>query len=300
MKKAVLLAKVRSFHPAIKLLGYLLLLGIAFGVIMVLQMGFDLIGLDTGTKGLLGMVYFTIYYGVDSVIILLVTHFALRVFDQQGLSEMGLKRVRGWGKDLGLGFILALGAAVLMLVLELALGWIRIDGFLWQHGGIERTFRMIYKAIVLCTSTAIVEEVFSRGYILQKLEQIKGKAFAIVFSSAVFGILHLFSASGTWATYVVPFSHTLYGILLALLFYVKRSLWAPIGFHFAWNFFVFEFFALSGYGLQRTACLVTELTGPTFWVGLTKSTLGPEVGALGIIVGILCIIIVAHVRKRVA
>ena len=282
--KTNLLNKFRSTNPLIKILLYCILLGISFGISMLVQVILQNIGLNAGAKGVAGAAAFTVFYGGEPIIILLATYLALKVFDDKGLKSIGLKLDKNTIKEVSSGFLLALAIAGTIFAIELALGWIKVNGYIWQYIGVHRALLMLYKAFILCTCTALTEEIFSRGYILQKFEQSRGRLFAVIVSSAIFGLFHMFNANGSWAQYVVPFTHTLYGILFAVLFYIKRSLWMPIGFHFAWNFFTFEFLALSGYGSQRTAFLVTELTGPTFWVGMSKSTLGPEVGLLGVIV----------------
>lgn len=58
---------------------------------------------------------------------------------------------------------------------------------------------------------------------------------------------------------------------------------------FAWNIFEYDIFGLTSAPAQHAEFFVTEVTGPTFWVGLPNSAFGPEVGVLGVLAMLLCV-----------
>jgi uncharacterized protein len=108
--------------------------------------------------------------------------------------------------------------------------------------------------------------------------------WAVAITSSVFGVIHLINPSAHgWANYVIPFTLTMAGVMLALAYLVRRTLWLPIALHFAWNTFEYEIFALTGAAPESARFLVTEITGPALWVGLPNSSFGPEVGLLGVL-----------------
>ena len=137
---------------------------------------------------------------------------------------------------------------------------------------------------------AVVEETLLRGFLLQTLEEGIGLPAAVTISSALFGVLHLLNPTATgWANYVIPFTITLGGVMFASAYLFSRSLWVPIGLHFAWNLFEYQVLALTGISPERASVLITDVTGPHFWVGLPNSSFGPEVGALGVLAMVSCI-----------
>lgn len=103
------------------------------------------------------------------------------------------------------------------------------------------------------------EELLFRGYPYQKLRR-AGRAFAVLFVSALFAALHSGNDGITAIAFVNIF---LGGILLSLAYEWREELWFPIGIHFGWNFVLGPVLghAVSGYVSDRTL-LVTRLAGP--------------------------------------
>jgi len=148
-------------------------------------------------------------------------------------------------------------------------------------------------------AVAVLEETFSRGYMLQTFEEAIGTPAAVLVSSAFFGILHLLNPSAKgWADYVIPFTLTLAGVMLAIAYLARRSLWLPIALHFAWNVFEYDIFGLTGVPVEYASFLATEVTGPTVWVGLPHSAFGPEVGILGVLAILLGIGVLWAMKRR--
>ncbi len=79
-----------------------------------------------------------------------------------------------------------------------------------------------------CITAAVVEELFFRGYLQTRLEKIyKNPTIAIIFSAAIFGILH--STYGTWAQVVGPF---FIGIVFSFFYKKYKNLKILIIVHF--------------------------------------------------------------------
>lgn len=81
---------------------------------------------------------------------------------------------------------------------------------------------------------AIVEEFVFRGYLLQMMTEHLNYKVAILVTSLGFAIIHLANDHFTWIAFC---NLTLGGILMALLYFKYKSLYAPIGFHWLWNYF---------------------------------------------------------------
>lgn len=106
---------------------------------------------------------------------------------------------------------------------------------------------LLVSEIIITVPTAVFEELAHRGYILPHLEEIAGKANAILIGSVFFSLLHF----SWWTTpglslYIIPifaFNIFLGGVVLSLSYYWSgRKLWVPISFHFAWNMIAYIIF----------------------------------------------------------
>lgn len=250
--------EIKLQNSLLKIIFYLAVLTIAYFIIPIpLKLISNVLKGNESYK----LIEITIEQIIPIIAILLGTFFTLRFIDNKTLKDIGFKMNLGITKDFFIGFIGAFIVIGLIFLIELVFGWINIEGYAWEFRETSKIVRLYYLIIINLMSVAIIEEVFIRGYILQSLEKSKGKIFAIIVSSIVFGLLHTFSAVGTWAIYVVPISHTLAGILFSVLYYTKRNLWIPIVFHFSWNFFLYEFFGLTDQTKSYSIFISTDITG---------------------------------------
>lgn len=82
---------------------------------------------------------------------------------------------------------------------------------------------------------ALGEELVYRGYVLKTLETHCGIIAAVIISSLIFCIVHFVRPDISMLASVNIF---LSGVLLSLICIYYNSLWAPMGIHFGWNFFL--------------------------------------------------------------
>ena len=85
--------------------------------------------------------------------------------------------------------------------------------------------------------------------------------------------------------------------MLAAAYVVTRSLWLPIGLHFAWNFTHAGIFgaALSGSESTPDGLFQLELSGPTW---LTGGEFGPEASLLALLVCLIPTILMLRKAAR--
>ncbi len=81
---------------------------------------------------------------------------------------------------------------------------------------------------------SVGEEVFVRGYVLNNMREKFNDNYSILLSSVLFAAMHLFNDYISWIGFVNIF---LSGIVMGIVFVKSKTISAPIGFHFAWNFF---------------------------------------------------------------
>lgn len=231
--------------------------------------------------------------------IVLSVFLAGRWLDRRKFTDFGFKMNKSWWKDLGIGLFMGAFLMAIIFVIEILLGWVTItDTFVKADNSVSFGMLILLQAIFFIF-VGIQEEIMSRGYHLKNIaeglnifKKISPKTAIIIsmlFSSAVFGILHAGNPNATW---VSTFNIFIAGILLAVGYLYTKQLALPIGLHITWNFFqgnVFGF-PVSGTSTNLTSFLQIEQSGPEW---LTGGAFGPEAGVLGLfimIVGIFAII----------
>ena len=221
---------------------------------------------------------------------------AARFLDRRPFRDYGFHINSRWWADLGFG--LALGASMMALVflVELAMGWVVVEGTFQTSTPPGMDFASaILVSLVVFICVGIYEEMLSRGYLLLNLAE--GLNFrwgprtalllAWALSSISFGLLH---ASNPNATAISTFNLMLIGLFLGWGFILTGELATPIGLHIAWNFFqgnVFGF-PVSG-GFSGTSFITIRQHGPEL---ITGGAFGPEAGLLGLAISLLGALVV--------
>jgi membrane protease YdiL (CAAX protease family) len=227
-----------------------------------------------------------------------------RFLDRRRFIDFGFHFNQRWWTDFGFGLSLGAGLMALIFLIELAAGWISVNGvFVTQNPETPFLLAIIIPLIIFLV-VGFYEELFSRGYQLTNLaEGLTGKIIkprtaillAILFSSAVFGVLH---ASNPHASIASTLNIGLAGIFLAAGYVLTGQLAISIGLHISWNFFqgnVFGF-PVSGGDFRSATFIQIQQGGPSLWTG---GFFGPEAGLLGTIAMILGIIItMLWIKKR--
>jgi membrane protease YdiL (CAAX protease family) len=186
------------------------------------------------------------------------------------------------GALLGSGLFLAL-----MLIIGMFGGW---QDMVWGSvGGFLATFGAT-------ASVATIEEVLFRGILFRIMEERTGTVITLAVSSVLFGLTHLVNVNATlWGTISIGLTG---GAMTAAAYVATRSLWLPIGLHFAWNFTHAGIFgvALSGSDEAPQGLLHTTLSGPSV---LTGGTFGPEASLMALLVCLVPTVVVLRraVRK---
>jgi hypothetical protein len=214
-----------------------------------------------------------------------------RVFEQKPLAVVGLAFHPYWVKELCMG----LGIGGIMIVAvgggEALLGLAR-----FARNPLPARAEFAYGsglALVLIIA-ATNEELVFRGYPFQKLVESLGPVGAVAAGSAFFGLAHLGNSHHTWLSTV---NTTLVGIPLSIAYLRTRSLWMPVGMHFAWNYvqgFVFGF-PVSGFTFSPSL-LKVQVHGAAW---LTGSDYGPEGGvisSLAIVGAGICLFLSSRIR----
>lgn len=219
-----------------------------------------------------------------SSVVLAISFLALswlfvRFVDHRNFSTLGLTLQSGWGRELSIG--LAFGTALQLIVLAILAATHSIHYS--AAGGYNFHFwKQAVASLLLFAIAATVEELSFRGYALKWLIWSIGAPAALVLSSILFGVGHLFNPG---ATFFSTLNTALAGILLAIPYIRTRSMWMQIGIHWSWNLVLATIVSLPVSGLNFGPHLFITVDSGPHW--LTGGAYGPEGGATVTIVTVV-------------
>ena len=220
------------------------------------------------------------------------------VLDSRSVSSLGL-RLRNAPQFFGGAFCGFLAIAFLFGLLWIG-GHIQIGG--WSERAQEIglsgiALRLGFWALVML-GVGVAEETLFRGYALHNLSAWLGSdktglGAAAIVQAILFGSVHLMNLSGEKATYALQAlpNLVLIGLFFAFCAFKTGSLWFPIGFHAAWNFFLGSVFSLPVSGLATFRLLQTEVSGSRWLTG------GAFGGEGSVLLTILIIAMIYLVRR---
>jgi membrane protease YdiL (CAAX protease family) len=217
----------------------------------------------------------------------LATFLARRLLDRRSFTSLGLRIHRRAWLDVGMGICISAVMMGAILLAEMMLGWVRLDGFAWETHPAWVVLTGFLVSLGLFILVGIDEEILSRGYQLQNLVEGLNLPWGLVLSSLIFAIMHLGNPSVVWYT-VIP-GLMAAGLFLAFGWVRTRELWLPIGLHIGWNLFEGPVFGFPVSGLATSQLLLQTPTGPVWFTG---GSFGPEAGVVllpGLFVGTLLV-----------
>jgi uncharacterized protein len=201
-----------------------------------------------------------------------------RWLDGVPLRALGWARHRGWLRDLALGSALGL-LSLASAALVASAGGFR---FSFAPAGLGPAFlKTFFGALVVYVLLAAAEEVVFRGYPLQTLMRSHPVLVAALPGSVLFAAIHLTNPNVP-RDYRLAFmfgNTVLAGLWLAVGYWRTRSLWLPLGLHWAWNWAMGSVLGLPVSGitaLNRAPLARAETFGPDW---LTGGAYGIEGGA---------------------
>lgn len=188
---------------------------------------------------------------------------------------LGLVLHKRWLRDFVIGT--ATGVAFLTIAVGIATagGGLRFS-FSGGKDALLAVGQTLLSSAILFIVAALAEEAMFRGYPLQTMCRSKLAWLGIFLTSVPFATVHL------WNPNVVPFvtfaNTALAGIWLGVAYIRTRSLWFPLGVHWAWNWALGSLFGLpvSGLRIVRNSLLLGSDLGPAW---LTGGSYGIEGGA---------------------
>lgn len=232
---------------------------------------------------------------LNFIIITSSVYIARRWLDHRSFESLGLKLNAQTLPDILIGVGITFLQMGFIYALMQLLGWVTFQGFAWQFDPIRVVISNVLIAFVAFILVAWNEELLSRGYQLQTIASGINLFWAVIISSAVFGLLHLGNPNATWVSAAGIFFA---GIFLAYGYIRTGQLWLSMGLHLGWNFFEGVVFGFPVSGLSIYRLIRIDVQGPEIWTG---GPFGPEAGLIvlpALLVGVILIYLYTRERMR--
>ncbi len=216
-----------------------------------------------------------------------------KVFQKNSWHELGFVK-KGWLKEYGIGWVLGAAMLVVSVLIMWALGGVKIVGFQFNA-------RLLVRFIPIVIAWCIqgnAEEVLSRSWIGNHISRKNSVVVGIIVSATFFMAMHL----GNDNMGILPVLDLFLFGIFAYLFMMKRgNIWAPSGFHTAWNCFQGNIFNFPVSGTPTgDAFILVKTQGNTVISGGEFGVEGSIVSVIVQLVIILWLIYDIFVKNRKA
>lgn len=220
---------------------------------------------------------------------------ARRFLDKRSFTSLGMQFNRTALMDLAAGFIITFLVMSFIFIVQIALGWVSIDSYAWDHDSVQIMLTSTGFALAAFILVGWSEELLSRGYHLQNITSGINLVWGVIISSAIFGALHLANFNASWAGALGIFFA---GLFFAFSYLQTKQLWLPMSLHIGWNFYEGVLFGFPVSGLEPYSLIRISVDGPVIWTG---GNFGPEGGLIlapALILGIILIYTYTYKREK--
>ena len=215
--------------------------------------------------------------------LLLIYALLSRLIEKRPIRELDPRRFL---PDTAAGWLVGGGAIALSV---LVMGLYGVYGI----SSVSPCWEDIFRDLFLLVVVAVGEEIVCRGILMRMLEERWGTAIALVVSCLLFGFMHYANdGASVWSSIAIAITAT-----EAASFLYSRTLWMPIGCHFAWNFVQGDIFGIAVSGETMNGSLIQPvITGPDL---LTGGRFGAEASIITVVIAtaIAAGLVILAVRK---
>lgn len=162
---------------------------------------------------------------------------------------LGLALHAHWSRDFLVGSLIGLTSLALATAIAAAAGGLRFS--VSPRTMLLQVAQTLLMSAVLFVLAALAEETLFRGYPLQTLTRAHLAWLAILLTSVPFAAVHLQNPNVVKGFTFI--NTALAGVWLAVAYLRTRSLWLPLGVHWAWNWALGSLFGLPVSGITTIA-----------------------------------------------
>ncbi len=162
---------------------------------------------------------------------------------------LGLTLHARWWRDLIVGSLIGVASLALATAIAAAAGGLRFTAS--PRTMLLPVVQTLLLSALLFIFAALAEEALFRGYPLQTLTRARLAWLAILLTSVPFAAVHLQNPNVVKGFTFI--NTALAGVWLAVAYLRTRSLWLPLGVHWAWNWALGSLFGLPVSGITTIA-----------------------------------------------
>jgi membrane protease YdiL (CAAX protease family) len=194
-------------------------------------------------RSLFGIIFLFLQLILVFILFILVPilwyHWVNRINLKQILSHLKLRN-KGIDEAILWGIITTIFIFFIIIVIGVIMMYIGFD--LTESSNIPEleTYFSLPMLLILITFQPIGEEIFFRGFLLEKINSYAGKEAAIIITALLFGIAHL-SFGNIYPAIIT----TIVGFLLAFLVIKTKNLYSAITAHIIFNLASFSFYIIA-------------------------------------------------------
>jgi len=269
--------KCLLYHPVSRL--------VAGIVAILLSVGFSQLGIEWVVDKLSWPELLKKVLSIAFIVVCVIFTYRVlyRFYEHRKVEELSCNK---WLRMLAQGFVL--GA----LIQSLGIGIIYLAG--GYHVESVNSWHLLISPLLEAFFTGVFEEILMRGILFRLLEEWLGSIWALLISAILFGAAHLGNAN---ASLLAGISIALEaGLMLGVAYMLTRSLWFPIGIHWAWNFFQSGIYGASTSGNVAGNSLITaRISGADM---ITGGEFGPEASVQAVVLGLLATVVMLYFSHR--
>jgi membrane protease YdiL (CAAX protease family) len=158
---------------------------------------------------------------------------------------LGLAFHAGWLRDLLIGSVVGIASLALAAAIATAAGGLRFSASSTEM--FLEVGKTLLSSALLFIIAGLAEEAMFRGYPLQTLSRARLALLGAFLTSVPFAAVHLWNPNAGPRAFA---NTALAGIWLSVAYLRTRSLWFPLGIHWAWNWALGSLFGLPVSGLK--------------------------------------------------
>jgi len=225
----------------------LVILSIFFGA--VTRKAFELLVHFVPSSGVARYLENFIFRMIFLLVALLAGFICTRFLEGLPWRALGLWFHAGWARDFLLGSVI--GGVSLALATAIATAGGGLSFTISPRAAIVQVLQTLAFSALLFVLAALAEEALFRGYPLQTLTRANLAWLAVFLTSVPFAAIHLRNPNvAAGFTFI---NTALAGVWLAVAYLRTRSLWFPLGVHWAWNWALGSLFGLPVSGINDLA-----------------------------------------------
>ena len=247
--KQVFINSVGRLRSGWRVLIFILVYGVLFTLLSGLGQLGHAVALRVLGRGLAGYAGNVIFRFVLLFAALGAGYFCTRLLEGLPWRALGLGFHAGWLRDLLVGSAIGIASLTVATAIATAGGGLTFT-FSGRSTSLQVGETLVFSAMLFVLA-ALAEEALFRGYPLQTLARARLVVLGVLVTSFGFAAIHLGNPN---LHEMLPYLNLLLaGVWLAVAYVRTRSLWFPLGVHWAWNWALASLFGLPVSGINDLA-----------------------------------------------